>query len=364
MNEKRRVGFSSVVTGLLVFMLFFAFSAVRSEATNFRLIIGAGHSRGAALWVDRFEDFFAAEVKKRVEATTPHKIEWVTAWGGSVAKLDESLEAVQEGSLDFANIPYQFEPTKLFLHGWTQYMPFASPDPILTSRVGNKIHRSIPYLTEVFEKQYNQKFLSCHSLSSYHIITNFPWKKFEELKGRKIAAAGANLLWLKGTGAVPVQSNLQEAYSSLQTGVYDGWIMFVEGAAGFKLYEVAKYYTFCDFGSIIPAAYTVNLKRWKSFPKEVQDIILKVGDELSEDIAKAIVARTDSAVEAMKKAGAQIYQLPVEEKVKWVNSLPNIADEKAKEADKKGMPGTQVMKAYLEEMEKAGFKWPRRWEIK
>jgi hypothetical protein len=44
--------------------------------------------------------------------------------------------------------------------------------------------------------------------------------------------------------------------------------------------------------------------------------------------------------------------------------LPNIADEKAKEADKKGMPGTQVMKAYLEEMEKAGFKWPRRWEIK
>lgn len=364
MKEKRRFGFPGILTGLMVLLLLLALSAVPSEATNYRLIIGAGHSRGAAIWVDRFEDFFAAEIKKRVEATTPHKIEWVTAWGGSVAKLDESLEAVQEGSLDFANIPYQFEPTKLFLHGWSQYMPFSSPDPIMTAKVANQVHRQNPYMTEVFEKQYNQKWLCCETISCYQMITNFPWKEFGELKGRKIAAAGANLLWLKGTGAVPVQSNLQEAYSSLQTGVYDGWIMFPEGAAGFKLYEVAKNYTLCDFGSVVTAGYTVNLKKWKSFPKEIQDIILKVSDEFVMDLGKAMKEKGNQSMEVMRKAGTNIYQFPAEEKMKWANSLANIADEKAKEADKKGMPGTAVMRGYLEGLEKEGYKWPRRWEIK
>ena len=44
-------------------------------------------------------------------------------------------------------------------------------------------------------------------------------------------------------GAVPVQSSLPEAYTSMQTGVYDGWIMFPSGVVNFKLYEVSKYYT-------------------------------------------------------------------------------------------------------------------------
>jgi len=364
MKERAGMIARRVLIGFMVSLLLVSFSAGLSQAATFRMVLGAGHSRGAAVWIDRLEDFLGAEIKKRVEATTPHKIEWVTAFGGSIAKMDEVLEAVQDGSIDIGQVGYQFEPTKLFLHGWTQYVPFGSPDPLQTSRAAMKIHERFPYLTEVFEKQYNQKWLGVHAIDSYHLITNFPWKTIEDLKGRKIAGAGANLLWIKGIGAVPVQSNLQEAYSSLQTGVYDGWIMFVSGAAGFKLHEVAKYYAFCDFGSIVVAGQTINLKRWKSLPKEVQDIILKVGREYTEDVARILIDRRKEAVEVMKKGGAQFYQVPVEEKIKWANALPNIADEKAKDADKKGMPGSQVIKAYMEELEREGFKWPRRWEIK
>jgi TRAP-type C4-dicarboxylate transport system substrate-binding protein len=274
------------------------------------------------------------------------------------------LEAVQDGILDVGLPAYLFEPAKLPLHNWTIFVPFGSADPQQVARIGMAMHDRFPYLTEVLEKRHNQKFLGINPITSYHLITNFPWKKLEDLKGRKIAAAGPNLIYVKSVGAVPVQSNLNEAYTSLQTGVYDGWLMFVDATVGFKLYEVAKYHTFCDFGSIVAAAVTINLDRWKGLPKEVQEIIQAVGREYVEDVVKAELVKHKGGLDMMKKAGVEFYTLPFEEKVRWANMLPNIPDQKAKEADAKGMPGSKLYKAYIAELEKDGYKFPRRWDIK
>ena len=53
-------------------------------ADTFRLSIGSGHPADAAVWITAMRDFFAPEVAKRVAARTGHKIEWVSAYGGSV----------------------------------------------------------------------------------------------------------------------------------------------------------------------------------------------------------------------------------------------------------------------------------------
>ena len=62
-------------------------------------------------------------------------------------------------------------------------------------------------------------------MGNYNLVTTFSWGKGEQLKGRKIAAAGPNVPWVQAIGAIPVQSNLNEAYTSLQTGVYQGWVL-------------------------------------------------------------------------------------------------------------------------------------------
>jgi len=275
-------------------------------AKTYQLRIGAGHPEAAAIWVKRLREFFAAEITKRVEASTEHRVEWIYGFGGSVAKLGEVLEAVQDGILDVGLPAYLFEPAKLPLHNWTTFVPFGSADPLQVARIGMAMHDRFPYLKEVLEKNYNQKFLGINPITSYQMITNFPWKKLDDLKGRKIAAAGPNLIYVKSAGAVPVQSTLNEAYTSLQTGVYDGWLMFVDGTVGFKLYEVAKYHTFCDFGSVIAAAVTINLDRWKSLPKEVQKIIEQVGREYVEDVVKAELAKHQGGLDRMEKAGVRI----------------------------------------------------------
>jgi TRAP-type C4-dicarboxylate transport system substrate-binding protein len=334
-----------------------------AQAKKYRLTIGTGHPL-AAVWVERVQNFFCVETSKRVAEKTKHTLEWNYAWGGSVAKLGEALEAVQDGLLDASLVGFPFEPTKLALHNFCYFTPFASPDIHVVSKVATGVFNEVPYLAKVFEKKYNQKYLGGGAcMDSYHLITNFQWKTVDDLKGRKIAAAGPNLTYVKAVGAVPVQSNLNEAYTSLQTGVYDGWVIFRDAAAGFKLYEVAPYYTFCDMGAIFVAGLTMNLDRWNGLPGEVQAILKEVAAEYTANESKTGLAKAEAGEQVMRKAGVKFSRLSWEEKVRWAGMMPNVPREKAKAFEKQGLPGTKVFKAYIQGSEKAGFKFPRKWNL-
>ena len=51
--------------------------------------------------------------------------------------------------------------------------------------------------------------------------------------------------------------------------------MFPDATVSFKLYEVAKNYTFTDFGAIPNVLITMNKDTWESMPEEVQIIFVE-----------------------------------------------------------------------------------------
>ena len=69
-------------------------------------------------------DFFAVEVKKRIEAQTDHTVNFVEAYCGSIAGVAETLESVQKGILDFGGYCICSEPSKLFLRNFPYYLAF------------------------------------------------------------------------------------------------------------------------------------------------------------------------------------------------------------------------------------------------
>ena len=89
----------------------------------------------------------------------------------------------------------------------------------------------------------------------------------------KIAGAGPNLPWLEFGGAIPVQSALPDGYLSMQTGVYDGWLMFPSAYLGFKFYEPAPHYTLVGFGAMPVNVLTMNARSLARLPEDVQQII-------------------------------------------------------------------------------------------
>jgi TRAP-type C4-dicarboxylate transport system substrate-binding protein len=332
-------------------------------ADDIKLRIASGHP-AVNTYVNLMQNFFVPEVTKRVAAKTKHKVEFIEGYGGAMVKVADTLEGVQSGIIDVGGYCFCFEPSNLPLHAFQVMLPFGTMDPVISVKLGRAVYDKVPFMAKVFEDKYNQVLIGLIADNGYNLSTTFEWNTVGDLKGRKLAGAGLNLKWLEYAGAVPVQSSLPEAYTSLQTGVYNGWIMFPSGVVNFKLNEVAKFYTEIGFGAITWHGLTVNKARWGKLPKEVQDIMLEVGREYEARTGTVNQANYPKQLEQLKAGGASVRQLPDNVRVEWATSLKGWPQEKADELDKAGLPASQVLKLALEEAEKLGHKWPVRYQVK
>ena len=328
-----------------------------------RLTIGSGHPAATVAYATTAQSFFQPEVSRRVAERTNYRIEWVEGYGGTIAKLAEGLMACQDGIIDILVNSYAFDNMRLFLMNMPFYVPFSSPDPILAgkaSRATYEKHR------EVFEKlweTYNQKFLAFAPTGRYELITTFPVSRMSDIAGHKIAAAGANLPWLEGSGAIPVQSNLNEAYISLQTGVYDGWVMHPDSAYRYKLHEAARHYTLVGFGAESIQGMSINLDVYNGLPPEIREIILETAGEYEVKSAEMSREWDAAALAGMARDGVAITELPPEERRKWVMGLPEIPNIRSREANGMGFPGTEIWKDYIRAQKELGHVFPREWRF-
>src|SRR5688572_1737215 len=328
-----------------------------------RLRIASGHPP-ANTYVNLMQNFFVPEVTKRVAAKTKYKVEFVEAYGGAIVKVGDTLEGVQSGIIDIGGYCFCFEPSNLPLHAFQVMLPFGTMDPVKSVTLARRVYDKVPYMSRVFEDKFNQRLIALIADNGYNLGTNFEWNTVADLKGRKLAGAGLNLKWLEYAGAVPVQSSLPDAYTSMQTGVYAGWIMFPSGYVNFKLYEVGKYYTEIGFGAITWHGLTINKNRWARLPKDVQQILMEVGREYEKRTGTVNEENYPKQLEQLKSVGATVRELPEAVRIEWANSLKCWPQEKAAELDKAGLPGSQVLKLALEESEKLGHKWPVRYQVK
>ena len=351
---------------LLKVFAFIILAGAGTSATaqeTIRLRIASGHPP-ANTYVKLMQNFFVPEVTKRVAATTKYKVEFVEGYGGAMVKVADTLEGVQSGIIDIGGYNFGFEPSNLPLHPFQVMLPFGTMDPEVSLKVARAVYDKVPYMTKVLEDKFKQKLLALIADNGYNLGTNFEWNSVSDLKGQKIAGAGLNLKWLEFAGATPVQSSLPEAYTSMKTGVYNGWIMFPSGWVNFKLYEVGKYYTEIGFGAITWHGLTINLARWNKLPKEVQDIILQVAKEYETKTGTVNKEDYPKQIADLKAHGSIVRTLPEKVRQDWANSLAGWPAQKAKELDAMGLPATQVLEIALQAAEDNGYKWPVRYKIK
>ena len=334
-----------------------------AQAEDIKLRIASGHP-AANTYVNLMQNFFVPEVTKRVAARTSHKVEFIESYGGATVKVADTLEGVQAGIVDIGGYCFCFEPSNLPLHAFQVMLPFGTMSAQNSVKIARSVYDKVPYLSKVFEDKYNQRLLSLIADNGYNLGTTFEWNNVSELKGKKLAGAGLNLKWLEYAGAVPVQSSLPEAYTSMQTGVYFGWIMFPSGWVNFKLNEVAKHYTEVGFGSITWHGLTMNKNRFSRLPKEVQDIILEVAKEYEAKTGTVNDENYPKQLAQLKTLGVNVKSVPDSVRVDWANSLKAWPQQHAETLDKQGLPASQVLKLTLEEAEKLGHKWPVRYSVK
>ena len=93
----------------------------------------------------------------------------------------------------------------------------------------------------------------------------------------------------------------------------------------------------------------------------MQKAIREAGDAWTAQYAKAQTAQAAALVQNMTAAGAKFSELSDAERKRWADALPPLGKEWAADMDAKGMPGTKVLKAYVDGLSGAGVQFPRDW---
>jgi TRAP-type mannitol/chloroaromatic compound transport system substrate-binding protein len=129
--------------------------ATTATADDITLRIGSGHPPGV-VYVDLMMNFFQAELKKRVEEQTDHTLNFVEGYSGSIVKVTEVLEGVQDGIIDIGGFCFCFEPSNLPLHAFQVMLPFGTMDPRESLKVAQEVYEEVPYMSDDLEDKYNQ----------------------------------------------------------------------------------------------------------------------------------------------------------------------------------------------------------------
>jgi len=203
------------------------------------------------------------------------------------------------------------------------------------------------------------KLLYLFSTGPGWLLTKSPVRTLDDLQGLEIRATGLSAKSLEALGAVPVAMPQSEVYPSLQKGIVKGNLAPLEVLKGFKQAEITDYVTTTPFLYNTAFFMIMNLDKWNSLPKDLQDAFDKVADDANKaggqlwtDIQK------DGMDFAVETTGQQMIYLSDEEMAKWIAILKPIQDKYVADMAAKGLPGKEALDFVLKESTKYNKEYP------
>ena len=364
-RQKKVIG--SILILLMLFLVGCGSSSSESndsdstETKKIQLRIGCGQTPEGFVWVKAMTEVFMPEVNRILAETGDYEVDWVEAWGGTVAKTDECLEAVESGLLDITWVGYVFEPSKLLLGNITYHAPLAAVDVNASTEAMLKMFDKYPELSEEWE-QYNQILLGPSIMESYNIMSKFEYKGLADLAGKKAGAAGANLSWLSGSGLTPVQSNGTEAYNALQTGVYQMGMQSTSMLKNLFLYEVAPNAIIGNFGTVWVGGVSINKGVLEGLPEEVQKAIMEAGKAYTLELADMTAQAYTDSLKYLEQNCDSCYFFTNEERVEWASKLENVPKLYIEQLKNEGYDkGEELFASYFQLLKEAGEVPIRDW---
>lgn len=315
-----------------------------------------------ALWTLVFVEYFIPEVDRRLAETGNYQVRWNKAFGGTIAKTRGVLDSLQYDLGDIGIVTTPYHPDKVPFHNLPYATPLVTSDIGLVARTMSSLVEKYPVLSEQWADHKLVFLTTAGSIDTYQVLTNYPVNSLDDFKGRKIAGVGLNLRLLTGLDASPVNSGISDWYNNLATGLIDGVIGWAEGSIAYRLYEVAPYMVDVKLGAVATKAIVVNERTWGRLPEEVRTVLKEVAADYRDELARETDRRSALSIERYKAEGGTIFTLNEEQRREWANGLPNIAQDWARDMEERGMPGTEILRDYMEIMRANDQPIMRHWD--
>ncbi len=335
--------------------------AAAAHAKTLRITVAATPSE-TATFVGTFKRNVVPAIDSRLEQSGKgFRIRWTHAYAGKLARSDEIFEAVAQGIGGAGLILKDLEPANLPLEAYALHMPFTDVTRVQIVEVDAKLRSQVPELNQAYER-HNQVFIASGASDSMQLFTRFPVTRVTDLRNRKLGASGSFALWLRGTGAIPVNAAVSRCRADIKEGVYEGCTIGIIPSYVHKTYAAARFFTRVDFGPTLTSAITFNGDVWNKIPAHARRIIREEAGKWSRYQNAVDLLKRSRFFGAMKSKGVAELTLSRSEREKWASLMPNIAQEWADRLDERGLPGTALMTAYMDELRDRGIRIARHWD--
>jgi len=142
----------------------------------------------------------------------------------------------------------------------------------------------------------------------FHFYTKKPINKVADFKGLSLAGTGIFDDIGPALGMVPVAMEMGEQYTAMERGVINVCRGGLDSVMAYKFFEVAKYIVKPGWGTA-PASMFMNLEKWKSMPKDLQDYLITSLYAMAPAMEKKHDALDQAALKAALGNGMQVVEI-------------------------------------------------------
>lgn len=275
--------------------------------------------------------------KNEVEMRTKGRVAVDTFPGGTLLDAKNMMDGVIAGQADIGCLCMAYQPGRFMTTNATS-LPIGIPN----AKVGSLV------LWDFFKKYQPEAFAQVKVLTMFttapaNIMSRKPIRNLEDIKGLDLRASGGAAQILKAWGANQVGMPMSATPEALQKGVVQGLFSSLEVMKDYEFAELCRFVTMTDT-VIYPFSVVMNLQRWNSLPKDVQEVF----DTLAAEQAEWTGTYMDNHVKesiAWSKEKYQVESIRLDEKEKanWERMLQPILDQWIVEANEKGLPAEAIL---------------------
>lgn len=300
---------------------------------------------------------------KKIEAASKGKIKFKVYAGGLLLKAKESLRGLSQGTCDAALITTTYFSSFLPKINLLGDVLLLTDDATAASGAATEMLLLRPqFFKEELAKNNIIMLGGFYATNPYMTMSNKPIQTYDELKGKKIRAAGAAWVRLaKSLGVTAVTLPISETYEALQRGTIEGVWGTAEFLRSYSLWDVAKYVTTYPTGCYCGScAMTFNLKFWKKLPKPAKDLLLDHMASVPAGITLVSYgAREEETIKNAPKHGVKFIKPESSFVAKMDEFKKGILERASKWAhDKRGLD-EEFAKAVIKDYIKTYAKWKK-----
>jgi TRAP-type C4-dicarboxylate transport system substrate-binding protein len=276
--------------------------------------------------------------KEEVEKRAGGSVAINTYPGGTLLGAKNMMDGVIAGQADIGCLCMAYQPGRFIVTNATA-LPMGFPNATVASLT----------LWDLYRKQKPEEFAKVKVLTMFtcapaNIYAKKPVRSLEDLKGLELRASGGVAQYLKALGAAPVGMPQSETPEALQKGVVQGAVSSLETLMDFKYAEICKYVTMIN-GPVYPFAVVMNMAKWNSLPKDVQEVMDGLRIEQAWWTGNYMDKHVDESIEWSKKNhNIEIIKLTQKELARWDKMVKPIPDKWSEDAKAKGLPARTILK--------------------